>query len=210
MTVTTKHQPNRQRHAAMLVTVLQLGALGAVSALGCAGCEDKLDACNRCGDGGNVAGNAGASTSVTGGNAGAGGAYGGERNESATAGTSGTFACSGWSALERLTPVEFHDVLETSDPILINVHTPYEGELPGTDASIPYTDVDSIEQFVQRDHCADILLTCLGGGMSVSAGNALVQRGYLRVRDLQGGMNAWKAAGYPLKPAPAGAPTTDL
>jgi rhodanese-related sulfurtransferase len=34
--------------------------------------------------------------------------------------------------------------------------------------------------------------------MSQSAGNELVKRGYLRVRDLNGGMQAWQAAGYPL------------
>jgi rhodanese-related sulfurtransferase len=75
---------------------------------------------------------------------------------------------------------------------------PYAGELPGTDALIPYTDVDAIEAFVGHDRCADIVLYCLVGPMSVSAGDALIARGYLRVRDLQGGMQAWQQAGYPL------------
>jgi rhodanese-related sulfurtransferase len=113
-------------------------------------------------------------------------------------GTTNTPECSGWSTLERLTPLQLHDVLATSDPLLINVHIPYAGELPQTDVSIPYTNIDAIEAFVGYDHCADIVLTCLGGPMSVSAGNQLVARGYLRVRDLLGGMSAWTAAGYPL------------
>jgi rhodanese-related sulfurtransferase len=106
--------------------------------------------------------------------------------------------CSGWTALARLSPAEVSNLIATSNPIVINVHIPYAGEIPGTSTSIPYTDVDAIETYLKHDHCADVVLTCSGGGMSQSAGNELVKRGYLRVRDLNGGMQAWQAAGYPL------------
>jgi phage shock protein E len=106
--------------------------------------------------------------------------------------------CSGWSTLQRLSPQALHDLLGTLDPFLINVHCPYAGELPGTDTTIYFTSVDAIEAFVGYDHCADIVLTCLGGPMSQQAGSTLVSRGYQRVRDLQGGMTAWQAAGYQL------------
>ena len=106
--------------------------------------------------------------------------------------------CSGWTSLKRLTPAEVADLLATSDPIVINVHVPYAGDIPGTDTSIPYNNVDAIETYLNHDHCADVVLVCLSGGMSQSAGNELVKRGYLRVRDLNGGMQAWEAAGYTL------------
>jgi len=106
--------------------------------------------------------------------------------------------CAGWTALKRLSPAEVSDLLATSDPIVINVHIPYAGDIPGTDTSIPYNNVDAIEAYLNHDHCADVLLICLSGGMSQSAGNELVNRGYLRVRDMNGGMQAWQAAGYPL------------
>jgi phage shock protein E len=116
----------------------------------------------------------------------------------AIADTGGEAGCSGWTALKRLSPAEVSSLLATSDPIVINVHIPYAGDISGTDTSISYNNVDAIEACLNYDHCADVLLICLGGGMSQSAGNELIKRGYLRVRDLNGGMQAWEAAGYPL------------
>ena len=110
----------------------------------------------------------------------------------------GDATCSGWTALKRLSAAEVSTLLATSDPIVINVHIPYAGDIPGTDTSIPYNQVDAIEAYLNYDHCADVVLICLSGGMSNTAGTELVNRGYLRVRDLNGGMNAWEAAGYTL------------
>lgn len=108
-------------------------------------------------------------------------------------------SCTGWTSLQRLSPEQVQDLLTTIDPFVINVHVPFEGDIPQTDVEIPYYDVNAIEAFVGHDHCADILLVCKSGGMSQSAGNELVTRGYLRVRDLAGGMQAWQAAGHPLR-----------
>jgi rhodanese-related sulfurtransferase len=103
-----------------------------------------------------------------------------------------------FTALDRLSPTALDALIKAQSPIIIDVHTPYAGALPGTAAHIVYTDVDALETFVGHDHCANVVLTCLGGPMSQSAGNALIARGYLRVHDLLGGMNAWEAAGYTL------------
>jgi len=117
----------------------------------------------------------------------------------ATAGDLGGDAgCTGWTTLQRLSPADAKTLIETSDVIVINVHIPYAGDIPGTDVDIPYNNVDAIEAYLNYDHCADVLLVCKSGGMSQSAGNELIKRGYLRVRDLNGGMDAWQAAGYPL------------
>jgi rhodanese-related sulfurtransferase len=107
--------------------------------------------------------------------------------------------CSGWTTLVRLSPIALHDLLAASNPIVINVHIPYAGDIPGTEVDIPFDQVDDIETYLKHDHCADVVLVCNGGSMSLSAGNELIQRGYLRVRDLNGGMGAWQAAGYPLQ-----------
>jgi rhodanese-related sulfurtransferase len=110
----------------------------------------------------------------------------------------GDAGCTGWTTLQRLSPAQASDLIATSNPIVINVHIPYAGDIPGTDVDIPYNNVDAIETYLNHDHCADLLLVCESGGMSLSAGNELIKRGYLRVRDLNGGMAAWVAAGYPL------------
>lgn len=113
-------------------------------------------------------------------------------------GGAGDVGCAGWTTLVRLSPAEAKDLLATTDPIVINVHIPYEGDIPGTDTSIPYDDVDAIEDYLKHDHCADLLLVCRSDHMSQIAGDELVKRGYLRVRDLKGGFVAWQSAGYPL------------
>jgi rhodanese-related sulfurtransferase len=106
--------------------------------------------------------------------------------------------CTGWTTLQRISPAEAADLIATANPIVINVHIPYAGDIPGTDTDIPYNNVQAIDAYLNGDHCADILLVCLSGSMSQTAGNDLIKLGYLRVRDLNGGMNAWVAAGYTL------------
>ena len=113
-------------------------------------------------------------------------------------GASGEAGCSGWTTLKHLSPSEVADLIATSNPIVINVHTPYAGDIPGTDTSIPFDHINDIDTYLHGDKCANVVLICWSGGMSQSAGNALINLGYLRVSDLDGGMNAWQKAGYPL------------
>jgi rhodanese-related sulfurtransferase len=113
-------------------------------------------------------------------------------------GGDGDAGCDGWTTLKRISPAEASALIATTDPIVLNVHYPYEGDIPGTDATIPFDDVPAIEAYLKYDRCADVLLVCRSGSMSQTAGNELVKRGYLRIQELKGGMIAWEAAGYPL------------
>jgi rhodanese-related sulfurtransferase len=80
------------------------------------------------------------------------------------------------------------------DAVVINVHTPYEGHLQGTDLSIPYDQLAGDARLPEsRD--AEVLLYCKSGRMSRTAAEALMGEGYTNVADLEGGMDAWAAAG---------------
>ena len=94
--------------------------------------------------------------------------------------------------------------MANKDFLLIDVHTPNAGSIPGTDARIAYTDIAGLVAFIGPDLNTKVVLTCLSGGMSKQAGNALVALGYRNIWELTGGMTAWTAAGYPLVRLDAG------
>jgi rhodanese-related sulfurtransferase len=104
----------------------------------------------------------------------------------------------GPATLAELSPKQLHDVLANKDFLLIDVHYPNAGSIPGTDARIAYDDIPALVAFIGPSLDTKVVLTCLSGGMSKSAGNALVALGYRNISELTGGMNAWTKAGYSL------------
>jgi len=97
-----------------------------------------------------------------------------------------------------ITVEELNAMLKNKDFTLINVHIPYQGEIPGTDAHIPYNEIEEYADQLPQDKDAKIVLYCRSGSMSTAASKTLVEIGYTNVIDVQGGMNAWKTAGYEL------------
>jgi rhodanese-related sulfurtransferase len=77
---------------------------------------------------------------------------------------------------------------------VVNVHIPYEGEVEGTDAFIPYNDIDALTASLP-DKDARIVLYCRSGRMSAEASQKLAELGYTQVWDVPGGMNAWSNSG---------------
>lgn len=100
------------------------------------------------------------------------------------------------TALVDLDASQFEQHL-TSSATVINVHVPYDGQIEGTDAFVPF---DRILQdpAIPRDKDSLILLYCRTGRMSQVAGAVLVAAGYRNVAHLRGGMDAWEASGRTL------------
>ena len=93
-------------------------------------------------------------------------------------------------------PAGLSAMLKSKDFPLINVHVPYEGEILATDLFIPYTDIQNNLSKLPADKSSKIFLYCRSGNMSDIAARALVKLGYTNVWNLDGGMIAWKQAGY--------------
>lgn len=97
-----------------------------------------------------------------------------------------------------VTPDRLNEMLRQGDYFLVNVHVPYAGELPETDAFVPF---DAVRENISRfpsDRNAPIVVYCRAGHMSVIAARTLTSLGYRNVYNLQGGFEAWRQAGYPL------------
>lgn len=106
--------------------------------------------------------------------------------------------------LAELSPQQLYALLANKDFLLIDVHYPNAGSIPGTDARIAFDNITALVAFIGPNLDIKVVLTCLSGGMSKTAGDALVARGYRNVSELTGGTNAWTRAGYTLVRLDAG------
>ncbi len=80
----------------------------------------------------------------------------------------------------------------------MNVHIPYEREIEGTDAFVPYDKISEHASELPADKSAPLYIYCRSGRMSALATPALQRLGYTNIVDLKGGMQAWVDARLPL------------
>lgn len=104
----------------------------------------------------------------------------------------------GGGEYREITVPELQAMLADKDFPLINVHIPYAGDLPDTDDSIPFNEIERHLDRLPADKDARIVLYCRTGPMSEISATSLARLGYTNVYHLVGGFTAWIEWGLPM------------
>lgn len=94
---------------------------------------------------------------------------------------------------------ELKSMLAKKDFTFVNVHIPFQGNIAGTDLSIPYDQIENHLDQLPPDKNAKIVLYCRSDRMSNIAARKLADLGYTNLYNLVGGFDAWKTSGLPLE-----------
>lgn len=89
-------------------------------------------------------------------------------------------------------------MLQNKDFVMINVHIPWQGNIPQTDMQIAYDEIEQHLDQLPADKDAKLMIYCLTSGMAKVAVNSLLGLGYTNLWMLEGGTTAWEQAGLAL------------
>lgn len=98
--------------------------------------------------------------------------------------------------LKMLIPVELHQIMQNEDIFLVDVHTPQQRHIKGTDLFMPYNEIEKYQDKLPQDKNSPIYLYCEGGPMGNAAAKTLHELGYQNLFNLDGGARAWKRANF--------------
>ena len=97
---------------------------------------------------------------------------------------------------------ELQTLLENKDFTMVNVHTPWQGDIPKTDLRLAYDQIGENLDQLPPEKDAKILVYCLTSGMAKKAVATLISEGYTNLWMLDGGTTAWEEAGLSLDGKP--------
>lgn len=86
--------------------------------------------------------------------------------------------------------------------VLVDVRSPEEhaaGVIPGTDVNIDFREIKTRHREIGAQPNEHVVVYCQSGHRSNIAAETLADLGYRRVYNVQGSMNAWMEAGYPVE-----------
>ena len=98
-----------------------------------------------------------------------------------------------------ITATELHRLMQHEDIFLVDVHTPEERHIKGTDLFVPYNEIEKYRDKFPKDKTTAIYLYCEAGPMGNSAARSLHELGYVNLTNLEGGAKAWRDSGFPIE-----------
>ena len=106
------------------------------------------------------------------------------------------------NAVEIVSPQEFAMLAKDKNAFLADVHTPEQTHIPGTDAIIPFDQIQDNKDKLPPDKSTPILIYCRSGSMSATAAKEIAAMGYTTVYDLEGGTNAYRESNVSVSLSP--------
>lgn len=98
--------------------------------------------------------------------------------------------------VKMITPAELNRIMQQEDIFLIDVHTPEQRHIKGTDLFIPYDEIEKHQNKLPKDKNTAIYLYCRSGPMANAAAKSLYELGYHNLTNLEGGAKAWEKNGF--------------
>jgi len=104
------------------------------------------------------------------------------------------------STYQMISVAELQALRESSEDFLfVNVHIPLEGNIPGTDFTVPYNEIENNLSLFPTNKDAKIVLYCRSDSMGNEAAQKLAENGFTDVYNLEDGYIAWKAYSLPFE-----------
>ncbi len=97
--------------------------------------------------------------------------------------------------VQGISATELHQIMQDKDVFLVDVHTPEQRHIKGTDLFVPYNEIEKYQDKFPRDKNTAIYLYCESGPMGNAAARRLHELGYRNLYNLQGGADAWREQG---------------
>lgn len=98
--------------------------------------------------------------------------------------------------LKAITATELNQIMQNEDIFLVDVHTPEQRHIKGTDLFIPYNEIEKYQDKLPQDKNTAIYLYCESGPMGNAAAKSLYELGYRNLTNLEGGAKAWRKNGF--------------
>lgn len=101
--------------------------------------------------------------------------------------------------IEMVTPQQVYEAVYSGDnPQLVDVRTDEEYKVSHLKDALNFcvTDENFKEQVANLDKNKPVYVYCRSGKRSAKAANILIEMGFTKVYDLQGGHNNWKKEGF--------------
>lgn len=95
-----------------------------------------------------------------------------------------------------ITAPELREMLSDEELFLLDTHIPEQRHIRGTDAFVPFEEIEENLDKLPADKSTKIVVYCRSGSMSAIASEKLVELGYTNVHNLLGGTIEWAKQGY--------------